>query len=64
MNSEEKQSLIKSVNEASPDRLRQFIINQAQYDPSFSKTLPRNLVSWIQMLNLLKQKAHPKYDSP
>lgn len=35
MNSEEKQSLIKSVNEASPDRLRQFIINQAQYDPSF-----------------------------
>ncbi|ORN12496.1 hypothetical protein FAM21838_00772 [Lentilactobacillus parabuchneri] len=35
MNSEEKQSLIKSVNEASPDGLRQFIINQAQYDPSF-----------------------------
>ncbi len=35
MNSEEKQSLIKAVNEASPEGLRQFIINQAQFDPAF-----------------------------
>ncbi|MGF2385211.1 hypothetical protein [Lentilactobacillus otakiensis] len=35
MNSEEKQSLIKAVNEASPEGLRQFIINQAQFDPTF-----------------------------
>ena len=35
MNSGEKQSLIKAVNEASPEWLRQFIINQAQFDPTF-----------------------------
>lgn len=35
MNSGEKQSLIKAVNEASPEGLRQFIINQAQFDPTF-----------------------------